>query len=848
MNTTVSVENNQNRKWEPNREGPRFKEFIEIKKKDSYNIDENFISDQASIILSKCINPNNVEEVNLNSTGLVIGQVQSGKTLSMTSVAAMAKDNGFGIVIVLSGAVSPLSFQTAERIAKELQGRRIIKIINNPKDNWSEQDTNKVRNFIENYMDQSIPEDRKKTILIISHKNPAKINKITEVFLNEKKYLNNIPTLIIDDECDHHSLNSSDYKNDLSKLTEKQKAKLKEVYQINQNDTWETISETYGTSIEELKDINNIDNDLLPNPGNWILLQEIETRTFEEIIDLRSAFSFHTYLGYTATPQALTVIDLDNSLKPSFVHPLPPGKGYTGLNFFFPQKADSFAHQNSYHINDIEDDLAETLLNNSRPESLTEAVHNFIIGVAYGLLNNEDDEEDSNRSMIIHPHNETSAHMKFIGYTKGILGDLKSGLSANKQDTAYTEIYELLKKSYLNFKKKNNLQNLPNFNEEFIKYILLAIKETELIEFNARVGRIEEIKWKEIYSAILIGGVGLERGYTVKGLTVSYLSRSLGGKQQDTLLQRARFFGYHMKYDKFIQIYLSKDLQKYFQQISQINNNFLKSINEFLDKYPNKSFKDWAPIYLGSEAGKHELTRKGLYRSRSLFKCKANEPIVNKFNHLLEPDKLEINYKLYELLENKLRPSLKPLHELAELYPKYKSWAKTRKIYISENSMNMRDLYDLFNQLQFHNNEWRNFLLAKLNFEFYKNDDREIINKRKCPVLFMNYKAEDGKDLERSTLKGSTSINPHAGKNSNYKKEIPGTYDLFPGDRLIHYDFLTGDVSPNSEITVGKKYPTLQIHFFDKVHNKTNGKTIERVPYFSIYPSSDMWMDIIKVD
>ena len=44
-------------------------------------------------------------------------------------------------------AVTPLSFQTAERIAKELKGRRIIKIINNPKDSWDEQDSNKVKNY-----------------------------------------------------------------------------------------------------------------------------------------------------------------------------------------------------------------------------------------------------------------------------------------------------------------------------------------------------------------------------------------------------------------------------------------------------------------------------------------------------------------------------------------------------------------------------------------------------------------------------------------------------------------------------------------------------------------------------
>ena len=283
MNTTVSVENKSNKKWEPNREGPRFKEFFEIKKQDNIEIDEKSISDQASLILSKCINPNEFEEVNLDSTGLVIGQVQSGKTLSMTSVAAMAKDNGFGIVIVLSGAVTPLSFQTAERIAKELKGRRIIKIINNPKDNWDEQDTNKIRNFLENYKDGTIPDDRKKTILIISHKNPAKIRKMTEVFNDEKNSLNDIPTLIIDDECDHHSLNSKDSQNDISKLSEKQKSKLSEIYKVNLGDTWESISETYNIPLDNLKEINNAVDGEEPIVDKDILLKEIETITFAEI-------------------------------------------------------------------------------------------------------------------------------------------------------------------------------------------------------------------------------------------------------------------------------------------------------------------------------------------------------------------------------------------------------------------------------------------------------------------------------------------------------------------------------------------------------------------------------------
>ena len=70
-----------------------------------------------------------------------------------------------------------------------------------------------------------------------------------------------------------------------------------------------------------------------------------------------------------------------------------PTSGTRHTTNFFPQKKEAFAHENSFHINDIEENLNDIISNNSRPDSLTEAVHTFIIGVACGLLNNEDNIE-----------------------------------------------------------------------------------------------------------------------------------------------------------------------------------------------------------------------------------------------------------------------------------------------------------------------------------------------------------------------------------------------------------------------------------------------------------------------
>ena len=54
--TTVSIDTNNFKKWDPNQEGQRFKDFLNLKKDDE-SLDENQISDQSSQILSLCMEP-----------------------------------------------------------------------------------------------------------------------------------------------------------------------------------------------------------------------------------------------------------------------------------------------------------------------------------------------------------------------------------------------------------------------------------------------------------------------------------------------------------------------------------------------------------------------------------------------------------------------------------------------------------------------------------------------------------------------------------------------------------------------------------------------------------------------
>ena len=53
---------------------------------------------------------------------------------------------------------------------------------------------------------------------------------------------------------------------------------------------------------------------------------------------------------------------------------------------------------------------------------------------------------------------------------------------------------------------------------------------------------LPEIRWQTEYAWILVGGQALDRGFTVEGLTVTYMPRGLGVGNADTVQQRARFF------------------------------------------------------------------------------------------------------------------------------------------------------------------------------------------------------------------------------------------------------------------------------------------------------------------
>ena len=102
-----------------------------LTKNEKKNIKESSIE-----ILKKCV-PSTVDLHNknnnfTNNTGLIIGKIQSGKTLSFTTVMALARDNGYRVVIVISGRTNLLLKQTIDRLKIDLvKNDKFIKVLTN---------------------------------------------------------------------------------------------------------------------------------------------------------------------------------------------------------------------------------------------------------------------------------------------------------------------------------------------------------------------------------------------------------------------------------------------------------------------------------------------------------------------------------------------------------------------------------------------------------------------------------------------------------------------------------------------------------------------------------------------
>jgi hypothetical protein len=448
--------------------------------------------ESAAAILSKAAPPT---ELGRQITGLVVGYVQSGKTLSFTEVIALARDNAFQLVIVVAGTSKPLLNQSTQRLRKDLcaddvSGPLRWKLYTNPVDN--ENNRRHIKQTINDWRDPDVPAGEKATVLVTVMKQHRHLRQL--IALLRHLQLRDVPALVIDDEADQASLNT-------------------------------------------------------------LVMQGRQSTTYLRLLELRAALPHHTFLQYTATPQAPLLINIIDALSPGFVEVLEPGPEYVGGKDFFG------AAQGLIEVISPEDIPTEDRQLTDPPESLLEALRIFLIGVTAGLAEGRS-ERNVNRSMLVHPSQRTDAHREYRRWIGDVFDEWQRVLELPSDDPDRQDLLDDFRQAW-----DNVAQTVPGLLpfDELSRRLPRAFRLTRIEEVNARAGQTPIVDWSQAYGWILVGGQAMDRGFTVEGLTVTYMPRGPGIGNADTVQQRARFFGYKRRYLGFCRIYLEQDVLTAFQ-------------------------------------------------------------------------------------------------------------------------------------------------------------------------------------------------------------------------------------------------------------------------------------------
>lgn len=442
--------------------------------------------ESAVSILAKSVNPRVAEG---RETGLVVGYVQSGKTLSFTTVMALARDNGFQLVIVVAGISKPLLNQSTKRIRRDLQideieGSLRWKLYTNPTDN--ENNRRHIQQTLLEWRDPDVAAVERSTVLITVMKNHGHLRSL--VALLGMLDLVGVPTLIVDDEADQASLNT------------------------------------------------------LVNRGR-------QSPTYRRLLEMRAAIPNHTFLQYTATPQAPLLINIIDALSPGFVEVLEPGGDYSGGSAFFNNNLQLVRVIGPQDIPTDDNPL------DGPPEPLLEALRVFLLGIASGQAEGRS-ARNPNRSMLVHPSQRTDSHREYRRWIGDTLDHWQRILDLPEDDSDRLDLLAEFREAHADL--TDTVADLPTF-DDLARRLPRAFRNTKIEEVNARGQQTPLIDWSQSYGWILVGGQAMDRGFTVEGLTVTYMPRGPGMGNADTVQQRGRFFGYKRRYLGFCRVYLEQD-------------------------------------------------------------------------------------------------------------------------------------------------------------------------------------------------------------------------------------------------------------------------------------------------
>jgi Z1 domain-containing protein len=477
-------------------------------------------------ILNECGNPGT--EFGWRVQGLVMGDVQSGKTASYCGLINKAADAGYKFVVLLTGMIEELRAQSQERMDVGFVGRDSRTIFDGEREKraigsgrFRAATPNVLTSIDFDFLTANkkvlggIPlENINEPVLLVMKKNKSPLQNLI-AFLDSQMSKGNhqlaLPLLLVDDEADNASVNA---KKD-----------------------------------EDPATINR-------------LIREVLKR-----------FVKSTYVAYTATPFANVFInpDQDDLFPSNFVYSLNTPNNYIGAARIFSE-----AGTHGYQVQDIEDADAvfpykhkKDLVVASLPRSLGEALETFLLSCAVRDLRKE---PLRHRSMLVNITRFTDVQARLATHIKS---DLYALTEEIKQYLADDELWS--RHSRLNVLHETWQKHYIGSGvtwDQVRKSLYESIASVKVLTINQRSEEADRLNYglykksEKGRRVIAVGGLTLSRGLTLEGLCVSYFYRN--SKAYDTLLQMGRWFGYRPGYEDLCRIWMDPDVQEWFAHVADV--------------------------------------------------------------------------------------------------------------------------------------------------------------------------------------------------------------------------------------------------------------------------------------
>jgi len=501
--------------------------------------------------------------------GLVVGHVQSGKTANYTGLICKAADAGYKIIVILAGLHNNLRSQTQIRLEEGFLGYEtsatgdIVKLIGvgangrdfeiKPNCATNRTNTGDFNTKIAKHL-AITPEQR--PWLFVVKKNKVVLERLLKWIRGHvadatdahgKRFVSNLPLLLIDDEADHASV-----------------------------DTGEQLIGADGKPDEdhEPKAINS------------------------RIRKILNTFSKKAYVGYTATPFANIFIHRQNEtpeegpdlFPQSFIINLAAPSNYVGPARVFglqtPEGRSGLPLTRVFQDHTSEDGkdgwmppkhqkdhspshMGQDVL----PPSLREATQSFILACAAREVRGQGAEHSS---MLVHVTRFTLVQKEVHRQVEDFVQKMKLRITRGiDQEALLNELRTIWESDFVPTteaigSKLTDSEEKPSvlpWAEILAKLPdVLSDIEVRMVNGKAKDALDYAEKGQKGLKVIAIGGDKLARGLTLEGLCTSYFVRTT--KMYDTLMQMGRWFGYRPGYIDLCRLYTTEELIEWFGHIA----------------------------------------------------------------------------------------------------------------------------------------------------------------------------------------------------------------------------------------------------------------------------------------